>query len=265
MIVKVKEDMAGWVMSEHGVPDSRLTVIRQTEDYIDAKGCHYAMYQCKCNCNDEKIINIRACAIKSGATLSCGCLHRESLINTGRNNKKYNDYDLSGTYGIGWTSNTNKEFYFDLEDYDKIKNYCWNEHKVSGKEYYALEARDYNTKQVIRMSNLLGYKNYDHINRNTLDNRKCNFRKCTPSDNTKNRNKSKNNTSGIIGVNFNIVNNLWVSRINDSPYHRIIVYSGKNKNDAIVARLQAEAKYYGDFAPQKHLFEQYGIEVNGNE
>ena len=32
-----------------------------------------------------------------------------------------------------------------------------------------------------------------------------------------------------------------------------------NKEDAIKARLEAEAKYYGDFAPQKHLFEEYGI------
>ena len=29
--------------------------------------------------------------------------------------------------------------------------------------------------------------------------------------------------------------------------------------DAVVARLKAEKKYYGEFAPQKHLYEQYGI------
>lgn len=31
------------------------------------------------------------------------------------------------------------------------------------------------------------------------------------------------------------------------------------KEDAIVARLLAEKKYYGEFAPQKDLFEKYGI------
>ena len=36
-----------------------------------------------------------------------------------------NKYDLSGEYGIGWTHNTEHEFYFDLEDYDIIKYYCW--------------------------------------------------------------------------------------------------------------------------------------------
>ena len=32
-----------------------------------------------------------------------------------------------------------------------------------------------------------------------------------------------------------------------------------DKEIAIKVRLEAEAKYFGDFAPQRHLFEQYGI------
>ena len=31
-MVKTKEDMTGWNMWEHGVPDSKLTVIKQTDD-----------------------------------------------------------------------------------------------------------------------------------------------------------------------------------------------------------------------------------------
>ena len=34
------------------------------------------------------------------------------------------------------------------------------------------------------------------------------------------------------------------------------------KDDAIKARLEAEAKYYGEFAPQRHLFKEYNISVN---
>ena len=39
------------------------------------------------------------------------------------------------------------------------------------------------------------------------------------------------------------------------------IYLGifQNKEDAIKTRLEAEEKYYGEFAPQRHLFEQYGI------
>jgi hypothetical protein len=32
-----------------------------------------------------------------------------------------------------------------------------------------------------------------------------------------------------------------------------------NKTDAVIARLRAENQYFKDFAPQRHLFEQYGI------
>lgn len=39
--------------------------------------------------------------------------------------KQYNRYDLSGEFGKGWT-NKEEEFWFDLEDFDKIKNYCWH-------------------------------------------------------------------------------------------------------------------------------------------
>ena len=52
--------------------------------------------------------------LKSGSTKSCGCLAKEIRSKI---HKKYNQYDLSGEYGIGWTSNTNEEFYFDLEDF----------------------------------------------------------------------------------------------------------------------------------------------------
>ena len=41
--------------------------------------------------------------------------------------KLYNEYDLSGDYGIGYTHNTHEEFYFDLEDYPEICMYTWSE------------------------------------------------------------------------------------------------------------------------------------------
>jgi len=40
----------------------------------------------------------------------------------------------------------------------------------------------------------------DHINKNTLDNRRCNLRLCSNSQNQMNRGMPKNNTSGFKGV-----------------------------------------------------------------
>ena len=39
--------------------------------------------------------------------------------------KKYNKYDLLGNYGICYLADAELKVYFDLEDYDKIKDYCW--------------------------------------------------------------------------------------------------------------------------------------------
>jgi hypothetical protein len=38
------------------------------------------------------------------------------------------------------------------------------------------------------------------------------------------------------------------------------MFPQEDKKSAIVARLRAEKEYYGVFAPQRHLFEEYGIE-----
>ena len=257
-MVKVKEDMTGWIMSEHGVPDSRLTVIRQVEDYIQPNGVHRAMYLCKCECGNDTVA--RGDSIKDGSIKSCGCLQIKATIEMGHKNKKYNKYDLSGTYGVGWTSNTNKEFYFDIEDYDRIKDYCWCEAISCGTSRLATG----NGKKVVFMHQLLGFIGYDHANRNGLDNRKENFRLCTTQENTTNRSLTSRNTSGFIGVCWREKEQKWIAQITVN-YKNIYLGIFVDKNDAIKTRLNAEAKYFGKFAPQRHLFEKYGISTQQND
>lgn len=259
-MVRVKEDMTGWKMWEHGVPDSRIIVVKQTDDYISPKGKHEAMWLCKCNCGSNKEILARRTPLKTGTTKSCGCKHIDNTINYNKTKIKYNRYDLSGNYGIGWASNTNKEFYFDLEDYDKIKDYCWREEIHNN--YHCLRANIKNSDEYIRMPNLLGFKNYDHINRNPLDNRKSNFRKASRLENGQNKSKSIRNTSGIVGVYYHKQTKKWASKICVN-YKTIYLGEFLNKDDAIKARLSAEVQYFGEFAPQKHLFDQYEIQYEG--
>lgn len=171
--------------------------------------------------------------------------------------KKVNRYDLSGEYGIGWTSNTNEEFYFDLEDYDKIKNICWSANKSSG-DYVRIYGEDCTTNTWMSLAQFICGNWMDHVNRNTFDNRKKNLRPCSPHQNSCNKSKQSNNTSGIIGVCFEKDRRKWKASISiDKKDKRLGSFD--TKEDAIKARLEAEAKYYGEFAPQRHLFEEYGI------
>ena len=246
-MVRIKEDMTGWVMSEHGISDSRLTVIRQVDDYVSQNGRKTAQWLCKCSCSKDSYIVAIGSKIKHGKVKSCGCLSEESrFIN------KYNQYDYSKEYGIGFCNNTNTEFYFDWEDFDKIKNYSWYEYVSNNGTYHSVRAYDSNTHKKIIMSQLIIGHNCDHENRNPLDNRKENLRRATAQENARNRSIQRNNTSGFIGVSWHKRINKWVSRIKiDSKLVQLGSFT--NKNDAIISRLKAELKYFGaEFAPQRH-------------
>ena len=54
----------------------------------------------------------------------------------------------------------------------------------------------------------------------------------------------------------------WASKICVN-YKTIYLGEFLNKVDAIKARLSAEVQYFGEFAPQKHLFDQYEIQYEG--
>lgn len=53
----------------------------------------------------------------------------------------------------------------------------------------------------------------DHINGDTMDNRRCNLRLATPRQNQQNRGMGPLNTSGIKGVRFDVRRGKWFARI----------------------------------------------------
>jgi hypothetical protein len=98
----------------------------------------------------------------------------------------------------------------------------------------------------------------DHIDRNPLNNLDENLRLCSHKENTYNMSKRKNNISGVTGVRWDYDREKWCSQIMvDKKY--IFLGRHEDKDDAIKRRLVAEKKYFGEFAPQKHLFEEYGV------
>lgn len=260
-MVKVKEDMTGWKMWEHGVLNSRLSVIRQVEDFVGCNGQRRSQWLCECSCDEHNQVKVIGKDIKNGRVLSCGCYRREMMANRNKvEKKKYNVWrdetftDEHGSYRVGFTSNMHKEFYVDSEDYDKVKDYCWH----STIHHNAHQISAWVDGKHVRMHILLGFKNFDHADRNELNNRKYNLRECTPKENARNRSRQANNTSGIIGVCLSKGTNKWYAYIKvDGDSKHLGCYV--DKDDAVRARLLAEMRYFGSFAPQRHLFEQYGV------
>ena len=233
-------------------------MLYQVEDHVTAGGQRKAVWHCICSCEEHNELDVQQCKLNSKWTQSCGCLRKESAKKSLSNLlKKYNTYDLTGDYGIGWTTNTNAEFYFDLEDYDKIKDYCWYE-DIHKDGYHSLKAGAIGEKRNVKFHHLIDCKNYDHINRNPLDNRKCNLRPATASQNQCNKNVYKNNTSNITGVSWNNRDQKWMAYIQVNGRRKYLGYYDIF-DDAIITRLKGEKEYYKEFAPQKHLFKQYGI------
>lgn len=90
----------------------------------------------------------------------------------------------------------------------------------------------------------------DHINGVRLDNRRCNLRVASASENQWNRAIAKHNTSGHLGVGWDKRNLKWRTYV---CVHgkRIELGRFENLDDAVRARKQGEALHYGDFAPSR--------------
>lgn len=239
---RFKKDLSG---QKYG----RLTVQYQTYSRYSKKGVPAIVYHCICDCGRE--VDVRGQHLASGATKSCGCLQREAAKNTGLNQKKYITFDLSGAYGIGYTYKGDI-FYFDIEDYDKIKDYCW--YKQNDGYICAQDSKSGKCIQLHRIVmntqdiSINADVRVDHIKtENKYDNRKCNLRIVRQYENCQNHRIYRTNKSGVSGVTFNEKNNKWVARISFKR-KRLYLGSYERFEDAVTARKEAEEKYFGEYS-----------------
>lgn len=214
----------------------KLEVLYKDTELSKAKGATY--WYCKCDCGNYTSI-AHSHLISKNPTLSCGCLRLEKV---NEKCKKYNTFDLTGEYGIGYTSK-HEAYLFDLEDYDLIKNICWYKNKggylvSNGLRFNRVVMRCDDDDLVV-----------DHINRNPLDNRKSNLRICHQMYNTQNSSMRSNNTSGVTGI--------YKSKNQTNPWRgEIVAYKNKIRlgesnsfNEMVRRRIIAEWIYYNQFSP----------------
>jgi hypothetical protein len=243
----------GKIIDLTGKKFGKLTVIRRpTKKECDKHNLKKDITHWMCKCECKKIIFVCSRRLLKGLQPSCGCEPLPVI------NKKHNEYDLSGKYGIGYDRAGKGEFYFDLEDYEIIKEICWC---FQGSGY--LTGKIPGTRKYILLHRLvmgLPKEDVDHENRIRHDCRKENLRIATDVQNAQNRTTPFTNKSGVAGVSkARTKNKNWRASLSNKG-KQIHLGTFKKFKDAVIARLKAELKYCGiDFAPQRHLFKQYGI------
>lgn len=86
----------------------------------------------------------------------------------------------------------------------------------------------------------------DHINGNGLDNRRCNLRLASASQNQANSKTPRSNTSGIKGVWYDRKRKKWIAQIKHN-YRNIVIGRYDTKEEARLAREAKARELQGEF------------------
>ena len=226
-----------------------LTPIYELPERTKSRG---KIYHCICRCGNE--IDVPGASLVTNNTRSCGCLHAISAKLSGEKVRKHNVYNLSEEIGVGYTTNTGIEFYFDKEDYDLIKDYHWMEKTSNGAGYIYTKVWNNNKARNIFLHRFIlerhGFnienKDIDHKNHKPYDNQKSNLRICEHYENIVACKTYSNNTSGQKGVHWDKTRRKWTATI---TINKKTKHLGRfdDFDEAVRVRKEAERKYHGEF------------------
>lgn len=230
------------------------TIIDTADSYVTNSGGIVCQWLCRCKCGTERVVAEYLLTNKGRKTIcSCGCSTKEMIKERKNSGKpKPNRYEITDGYATFYT-NRNEPFYVDLEDIEKVVGHAWCK---NGSGYLSATI---NRKTILLHRYLMDCPDdmvVDHIGGSETkhDNRKSNLRLATRQQNAMNLKKHVANTSGYTGVYYNKQTQKWVAQIgigiyeNTGKKHCMYLGSYDNKEDAIIARKQAEDKYFGEFS-----------------
>lgn len=189
-------------------------------------------WHCVCECGNHSFTtNVNLLANR---TKSCG--------NCGKNIYR----DCGDNISVEVTVPNGEKFYIDKEDEPLVKNYKWY---ISTN----LKANGYKvimtSKRIILAQLLMGFPKYaevDHIDLNSLNNRKNNLRIVTHQQNQINQPLQKNNTSGVSGVSFYPPRSKYRARIKIGQHDLHLGYYLKFE-EAVQARNVGMECMFGEF------------------
>ena len=148
----------------------------------------------------------------------------------------------------------------DSEDFDYLNQWSWYAVKDKRGNFYAISNSkidslleppsappDASMARVILGLNVCNPLQADHINHNTLNNKKSNLRKCTRTQNQGNRKIESGGTSKYKGVSWHRRGKIWQARLGIDGQ---LKYLGtfENERTAAFAYNLAAKKHFGKFA-----------------
>lgn len=140
-------------------------------------------------------------------------------------------------------------------DYEELSKYKWYAQKRRDGDFCAVRnikiPREKHTS-VYMSRQILGlergdFRQADHINHNSLDNRRINIRICTSQQNNMNRNPRSNTSSSYKGVSLDKKRKKWLVQIGIKGKIKTIGRFFLEKQAAL-AYNKAAKKYFGEFA-----------------
>lgn len=141
----------------------------------------------------------------------------------------------------------------DKEDVEKCTKLTWHYAKNKDSKYIQTRIKGKMIKlhryiMKIDDSNII----VDHKNRNTLDNRRDNLRICDYEKNSFNKSIRSDNTSGVVGVDYNKNAKRWRAKI---KYNNVTIHLGYyvEIKEASINRRIAEEILFGEYSPNEKL------------
>lgn len=216
----------------------RLTVVARAKN----NSRNQARWLCRCDCGTEFVTASNS--LRMGRTKSCGCLVKDALRES---RKKFNEYRIDGKVVYVKLSNCDKEMIVDFDVWESgAKEFCWHRTKHG----YAAASILPRPNKKLQLFHVYAFPDCpegmvrDHIDGNKLNNTRENIRFVSQVDNCKNRPTEGSGKSGRRGVSWVSGRKKWKASI--CVDNRVIDLGFfKDKQDAVLAREEAEMKYLG--------------------
>lgn len=137
----------------------------------------------------------------------------------------------------------------DSTDYEWLTQWIWQAHKSPDSTNYACRGGNISMHMQILGLKMGSGKIGDHINGNSLDNRRANLRIVTKAENAMNRIRQKNNNTGCTGVRLEKSGKYSATIV----AYNVTVRLGRfdSFEAAKNARLAAEKEHHGEFSSRK--------------